>query len=114
MRFDAMRHSATVLLATIVLGFLSPVRTAAHPGHDHKLMGVISAIDGRHVTMKTTDGKELTFEITSTTRLLRAKKPGALADLTSGMRIVCNVGDGEEPLRAKELEYVPARSSKRD
>ncbi len=92
-----------VLAMALAMGGFSGV--AAHPGHDHKVMGAILAIDGHHVTMKTTDGKELTFEVTSTTKLTRSKKAGVFADLKSGLRIVCNVGDGEEPLRAKEVEY---------
>lgn len=99
-----MRSLLTALLLALVIGAGVPT-ALAHPGHDHKVMGVIQAIDHRHVTLKTTDGKELTFEVTPATKLVRSKKAGQFGDLKAGMRIVANVGDGEEPLRAKEIEY---------
>jgi hypothetical protein len=104
-----MRHY--VLVVAIIAALLSGVTAAAHPGHDHKVMGSIVAIDGRHVTLRTTDGKEITFEVTATTKLVRAKEPGAFADLKAGMRVVANVGDGEEPLKAKEVEYAAEPST---
>lgn len=100
-----MRRLIQRLLLFAVATAAATTTIQAHPGHDHKVMGAIMLIDGRHVTMKTTDGKELTFEVTTTTKLVRAKKAGDFADLKPGMRIVCNVGDGDEPLHAKEVEY---------
>jgi hypothetical protein len=104
---------ATYLL--VIALTCAPASTAlAHPGHDHKVMGVIVAIDDRHITVKTTDGKELTVEVTPTTKFVRAKKAGAFADLKTSMRIVANVGDGAEPLKAKAIEYAtPATKSSR-
>src|SRR5688572_17037107 len=69
----------TVLCALV---FLTGRGTAvAHPGHDHKVMGVIVAIDGAHVTIKTNDGKERTFEVVAATAFLRGKQKGAKDDL---------------------------------
>lgn len=106
MPFPSRRLFLLALWATLLAG-----PALAHPGHDHRVMGTIVVIDGHHVTMKTTDGKELTFEVTPATKLTRAKKPGAFSDLKAGLRIVCNVGDGEEPLRAKEVEYAASAPS---
>ncbi len=110
-----MRSRFSALMVVLIALAAVAVPTAwAHPGHDHKVMGVILAIDDRHVTLTTTDGKELTFEVTPATKFVRAKKTGDFADLKAGMRIVANVGDGEEPLQAKEIEYAaPATSSSR-
>jgi len=97
------RLVAAIVAAVLVVG---PTALLAHPGHDHKVMGVIQSVDDKHVTLKTTDGKELTFEITATTKLIRSKRSGDIADLKAGLRIVANVGDGEEPLKAKTVEYA--------
>ena len=80
----------------------------AHPGHDHKYMGTIAAIDGRTIRMTTVDKKDVSFEVSEKTRYLRAKKPGAFEDLKPGLRIVATVGDGKAPLKAKVVEYVAA------
>jgi hypothetical protein len=58
----------------------------AHPGHDHKLMGTITAINGDVVTIKTTKGQERSFEITADTKILR--------------------GVDKEPLKAKSVQYA--------
>lgn len=96
---------ALSLLAPAGLSSASSAPSAAHPGHDHKLMGTITSIDKNKVVMKTTEGKSMTFEITPTTTLKRGKEKGTLADLKAGMRVVVNVGDGVEPLKAKDVQF---------
>jgi hypothetical protein len=101
MRFITM----TVLLALTLV----TVRVAAHPGHDHKVMGTIAAIDGDSVTIKTNDGKERTFQIVPATVFIRGKqKNGGKDDLKVGLRLVVNVGAGTEPLKAKSVQYAAA------
>ena len=93
------------MLAILVLAVLAPAATFAHPGHEHKLMGTITAIDGNKVSMKTTEGKDATVTLTPTTTFKRGKAKGAQSDLKVGLRIVVNAGDGAEPLKAKEVQY---------
>jgi hypothetical protein len=92
---------ALVLAAALA----APSVSAAHPGHDHKLMGTITSIDKNKVAVKTTEGKDMTFEITPLTAFKRGKDKGAAADLKTGMRVVVNIGDGVAPLKAKEVQY---------
>jgi len=92
----------TLVLAAAVL---TPSFAVAHPGHDHKLMGTISAIDKNKVVVKTTEGKDMTFEVTPLTTFKRGKNKGVQSDLKAGMRVVVNIGDGVEPLKAKEVQY---------
>ena len=100
-------------LLTLVLAaaLLSPSFAVAHPGHDHKLMGTISSIDKNKVMVKTTEGKDMTFEITPLTTFKRGKDKGAASDLKAGMRVVVNIGDGIEPLKAKEVQYSAATTT---
>ena len=103
----------SLLFAVLALSLLVPAVPMAHPGHDHKLMGTISSIDKNKVVMKTTEGKDMTFEISPTTAFKRGKGKGAQADLKAGLRVVVNVGDGVEPLKAKEVQYsAPTTTSK--
>lgn len=89
----------------LALALLAPGAAVAHPGHDHKLMGTISSIEKNRVVVKTTEGKDMTFEITPLTTFKRGKQKGAQADLKAGMRVVVNIGDGVEPLKAKDVQY---------
>lgn len=91
--------------ATLVLSLLVPAVPMAHPGHDHKLMGTITSIDKNKVVVKTTEGKDMTFEVLPTTTFKKGKDKGAQSELKAGMRVVVNVGDGVEPLKAKDVQY---------
>lgn len=102
-----------IILAVFILALFAPAAAVAHPGHEHKLMGTITAIDGNKVSMTTTEGKDTTFSVTPTTAFKRGKAKGAQSDLRVGLRIVVNAGDGAEPLKAKEVQYAaPATTAK--
>jgi hypothetical protein len=96
--------AALFLVLAVVL--LAPAVPLAHPGHDHKLMGTITSIDKNKVVVKTTEGKDMTFEITPLTTFKRGKQKGAQSDLKAGLRVVVNIGDGVEPLKAKDVQYT--------
>src|SRR5688500_13418239 len=93
------------LFLVLVTALLAPAVPLAHPGHDHKLMGTVSSIDKNKVVVKTTEGKDMTFEITPLTAFKRGQRRGAATDLKAGRRVVVNIGDGVEPLKAKEVQY---------
>ncbi len=95
-----------LLLAALVLAVLAPAATFAHPGHEHKLMGTITAVDGNKVSMKTTEGKDAVFTVTPLTTFKRGKGKGAQSDLKVGLRVMVNAGDGAEPMKAKEVQYT--------
>jgi len=102
------------LFAVLALSLLAPALPMAHPGHDHKLMGTISSIDKNKVVVKTTEGKDMTFEILPTTSFKHGKDKGMQSELKAGMRVVVNIGDGVEPLKAKEVQYsAPATTAKK-
>jgi hypothetical protein len=96
----------TALFLVLAAALLVPAVPLAHPGHDHKLMGTITSIDKNKVVVKTTEGKDMTFEITPLTTFKRGKQRGAQGDLKAGLRVVVNIGDGVEPLKAKDVQYT--------
>lgn len=103
-----MKH---FVFAVLALSLLVPALPMAHPGHDHKLMGTVTSIDKNKVGMKTTEGKEATFEVTPITAFKNGSKKGMQSDLKVGMRVVVNVGDGVEPIKAKEVQYSTATTT---
>jgi hypothetical protein len=96
----------TVLFLVLAAALLAPAVPLAHPGHDHKLMGTITSIDKNKVVVKTTEGKDMTFEITPLTTFKSGKQKGSASDLKAGLRVVVNIGDGVEPLKAKDVQYT--------
>src|SRR5262245_5287707 len=102
-----------LLFAVLALSLLIPAVPMAHPGHEHKLMGTISSIDKNKIVLKTTEGKDVTFEVVPTTTYKAGAKRGSQADLKAGMRVVVRVGEGAEPLKAKEVQYsAPTTAAK--
>ena len=109
MRTNVLRSVCLLAILCLTAG----TWVAAHPGHDHKVMGTIASIDRSKVVVRTTEGQEKSVEITSTTKLTRGKKRGMVQELRVGMRVVVNVGDGAEPLKAKELQYPDTPTTQR-
>jgi hypothetical protein len=101
----------TFTMLVLAAALLAPSVALAHPGHDHKLMGTISSIDKNKVVVKTTEGKDMTFEITPLTAFKKGKAKGLAADLKAGMRVVVNIGNGVAPLKAKEVQYSAATTT---
>jgi len=91
--------------------FTMPVISAAHPGHEHKILGTISAVDGSKITVKSPDGKEQVIELSSATKVLNGKMKADARDLKVGMRVVVNAGEGGTPLKAKEVTYSTAAAT---
>lgn len=106
------RLALTLGLASLIAIALPRV-TNAHEGHDHLLMGTLTMVAADHVMVKVTDPKTKqdsvkTVAITPTTKVLRGMPgtPAKAADLTTGIRVVVNIGAAKEPLSAKEIHIA--------
>src|SRR5215210_1132131 len=95
----------TFLLTVLAIALLAPALPLAHPGHEHKVMGTISSIDKDKLVVKSTEGKDATFEIVPTTAFKRGKAKGMLSDLKAGMRVVVLTA-GETERKVKEIQYA--------
>lgn len=93
---DAMAACAVVLLATAAPAF-------AHEGHTHKYMGTIASVHEGQLTVKTTDGKQVTFVVADKTQILRGTVKANASDLTEGTRVVVEAEGGKEPMAAKRI-----------
>jgi len=78
------------LLFTIVaaIAIVAPAAVSAHEGHDHKVMGVVTAIHENHLEVKDTKGKMSTHTIAATTKITRDKMKLAATDIKVGDRVV--------------------------
>ena len=59
---------AAFVLATVLL---LPVAALAHEGHMHKVLGTVTSVQGQHVALKTTAGKEMTVMLDNKTAVTR-------------------------------------------
>ena len=78
------RRTLLAIVAVIAL----PVVSGAHPGHAHKVMGVVSMIHENHLEVKDAKGKATTFTLDDKTRIRRGKAILKTADIKVGDRAI--------------------------
>jgi hypothetical protein len=89
---------------------------AAHPGHEHRILGTVTMAAADHVMVKDRAGKAFTVYLAPTTKVLRDKKPAQASEITAGMRVVVDAVTEEkdklERLVAKQIELGAAPAGK--
>ena len=93
-----------VLALTIVAAFVIPVALLGHDGHVHKIMGTVTARDAQHIEVKTPGGEDLSIAVNAQTVVTRDKRKVSLAEVQPGRRVVVDIGNGEDPLIAREIQ----------
>ena len=97
----------------MVVGLLaiSSGAALAHDGHAHKIMGTVTAREAKHVDVKTPSGEVLSIAITDKTTVTRNKRKVDIAEVQAGRRVVVDIGNGEDPLIAREIQVGATRIS---
>jgi hypothetical protein len=91
-------------MANILMLVLAAPVAWAHDGHDHLVMGTVTARDDKHLEVKTPSGEVLSIAVTDKTATIRDKKRITFKEVQVGRRVVVNIGNGEDPLIAKEVQ----------
>ena len=81
-----MRTARVALAAAFTL--LLSVAAVAHEGHPHRFLGVLSAVQGSQIEVKTTDGKLVVFTLDQKTVIQQGKAKADVKGLKIGERIV--------------------------
>jgi hypothetical protein len=76
----------------------------AHDGHAHTIMGPVMARDAKQVKVKTPSGEILSIAVTDKTTVVRDKRKVAIGEVQVGRRVVVDIGNGEDPLIAREIQ----------
>jgi hypothetical protein len=76
-------------------------------------MGTVTARDSKQVKVKTPSGEILSIAITDQTSVVRAKRKVAIAEVQVGRRVVVDIGNGEDPLIAREIQVGVAQVTKK-
>ena len=92
-----------ILLCMASVAFGAHV-AVAHEGHDHIIMGTVTARDDTRVAVKTPSGEVLSIAVTAKTVTVRDKKRIMFKEVQIGRLVVVNIGNGEDPLVAKEIQ----------
>ncbi len=115
---NIVKRTVLILASIGVVALIGSTTLEAHKGHDHMLTGTLTKVASDHVMVKVTDPKTKqesvkTVAIKPTTKVLKGMPgtPAKSADLTTGARVVVNIGDGTEPLSAKEIHIAAAASA---
>ena len=110
-----MRTLVARSLLAIAVTFAFVVGSAAH---EQKFMGTVSSIEGVHVHLKTTAGKEVMVMLHDKTKIVRGKENQKAADIKVGDRIVVTTTDGKDKagkamLMAKEVRLGTPPTTKK-
>lgn len=90
---------ALPLLTSLVLAG----RLSAHEGHEHKVMGVVTAVDAAHVEIETREGEKVSIVLTKDTKVLRGKALAAVTDLKVGERVAVSYVEEQKHKRARRV-----------
>lgn len=105
--------SKRVVLAAVLALVLAGPTAWAHDGHTHTIMGTVTARDSKQVKVKTPSGEILSIAITDQTSVVRAKRKVAFVEVQVGRRVVVDIGNGEDPLIAREIQVGVVQVAKK-
>ena len=83
---------------------LSASPALAHERYTHTIMGSVTAHDATHVDVKTPGGEILSIALDGETVVMREKLKVSIRDVEVGRRVVVDIGNGEDPLIAAEIQ----------
>ena len=95
-------------LALIALVIFTPAAARAHEGHDHKVMGTISSIQGTNVMVKGTDGKTVMVMLNDKTKITQGKAKVEVASLKVGDRVVAEGPESQGMITATTVKLGDA------
>ena len=95
-----------IILVCLALGGAA---VAAHDGHAHLIMGTVIARAETYIEVKTPGGENLKIAVNAKTVITRDKRKVAPAEVQTGRRVVVDIGNGEDPLIAREIRVGATR-----
>lgn len=103
----------TLLAVALIVALAAPAAA-----HEQKFMGTVSAIEGTHLSLTTTDKKDVMVMLHDKTKILRGKETQKADAIKVGDRIVVITIDGKDKdgksmLMAKEVRLSTAAATKK-
>ena len=91
---------------------ITMVPLAAHPGHDHKILGTVVTVAADRLVVKDREGKDITITLNAATKVIRDKKPVRLEDVKPGVRVVVTAATERTSTIGKLIDLGTARPTK--
>lgn len=101
------RVSKPMIRGAVAAAFAFAGLAQAHEGHEHKLMGVVAAVDASHVEVKGSDGGTQSILIAPSTQFRKANQPASASDLVPNGKVVVKYREANGQKTATEVT-VPA------
>ncbi|MBI4888670.1 MAG: hypothetical protein HY824_16350 [Acidobacteria bacterium] len=98
-----------IVMMAVLVAAAAASTVWAHDGHAHLIMGTVTTRDDRHIEVKTPGGEVLNIAVTAKTAVRRDKRKLVLGDVQAGHRVVVDIGNGEDPLVAREIRVGATR-----
>lgn len=95
-----------LMRAAFTIAALMPALALAHEASD-RARGVVERLDSREITVKTSDGHSVTFQVTPETRFTRAAAVVEQEDAGIGERVVVEGRRASEQLEAVRVRLGP-------
>lgn len=83
-------------------------RALAHEGHEHKMMGTVTAVDATHLDMESKDGGKLSVLLNKETKCFKGDAPAAVSDIKVGDRVVVSAVEQGKEMLAREVRMAAA------
>ena len=88
-----MKH---LFAAIVAAALLAPAIVEAHPGHDHKILGVVTVIHENHLEVKDAKGKISKHVLSATTKIRKDKSKASASDIKVGDRVVVTIRETKD------------------
>jgi hypothetical protein len=98
-------------LTMFTLALALPAVARAHKGHDHKVMGTVSSVDGKNLMVKSTDGKTVMVMLDANTKITQGKAKVQASAIKVGDRVVAEGPEEKEMITAKTLQLGTGTST---
>ena len=95
-----------MMVMVACLSLLAPAVARAHEGHMHKAMGTVSAVEGPHVTVKTTDGKTVMVMLDKETTVTRGKEKLTADAIKVGERVSVDYMEEKKMMMAHAVKLA--------
>ena len=106
----AMVRMGAAVAAALVIAM---VPVAAHPGHDHKVLGTVVSVAADRLVVKDREGKDITITLNAATKVIKDKKPVRLDEVKPGVRVVVTAATTEQKVTiGKLIDLGTARPTK--
>ena len=105
-----MKQWMTALMVCAAL--IAPAAAWAHEGHMHKALGTVASIDGPHVALNTTDGKNLTVMLDKGTTITRGNEKVDASAIKVGGRMSVDYMEEKGMAMAHAIKLATGQAKK--